>query len=180
MKYRSFSLEELRESFTYDPVRGIFRSCKSGRTVGSYNSGTSLYLSKRKGDLVVQLRAAPLAWFLYYETLPEGEVWFKDGNVLSLRINNLYLMKKGQSRLAREPGRVPLEKTDNKYILYNPLRNYFIVCRGKKSPSYMADTFEEAIYVRELWENRPKVKIWDTFHKKMLYYDKNNYIYMKN
>lgn len=180
MKYRGFSLEELRESFTYDPVRGIFRSTKTGKVIGSYGSGTSLYLCKRRGHVSVQLRAAPLAWFLYYETVPDGEVWFKDYNVLNLRIDNLFVAKKGSRRTYRQPEVVPLEATSDPNILYNPLRQYYIVKRGKKSASYIAKDFEEAKFIRNEWENDKTIQRWDFFHKNMPYYEGNNYFSAKD
>jgi hypothetical protein len=132
-------------------------------------------LCKRRGHIAVQLRAAPLAWFMYYESLPVGEVWFKDGDVLNLRITNLFVVKKGSGRTYRVAESVPLKVTSDPAILYNPLRDYYIVKRGKKFSSYIARDFEEAKFIINEWKNDNSIQRWDFFHKKMPYYENNNY-----
>jgi hypothetical protein len=180
MKYRGFSIEELTESFLYDPVEGVVRSKRTNKILGSYSDFTTLYLSKRRGHSVVQLRAAPLVWFMHYKSLPEGEIWFRDSNVLNLKISNLYVVGRGFRKTYRVSDSVPLEKTDDEAILYNPLRKYYIVKRGKKFASYMARTLEEAKFIRNEWKTDNSIQRWDFFHKKMPYYENNNYLYAKS
>jgi hypothetical protein len=173
-----FTLKELEESFRYDPDTGTFYSRLSGKKVGSYSIG-SIYLSKRLGNKVIQIRAAQLGWLLETKSFPDGPVLFKDGDCLNLRFSNLLVAKKGQRLFEKRPS-IPLEESGENGILYNPLYKQWIVRRGKKLPPYTALSLEEAIFIRDEWLRNKKISRWDYFHRNMPYYEGNNYFSAKN
>jgi hypothetical protein len=173
-----FTLKELEDSFRYDPDTGTFYSRLSGKKVGSYSIG-SIYLSKRLGNKVVQIRAAQLGWLLQTKKFPDGDVRFTDGDCLNLRFSNLFVAQKGQ-RTFEKRSVVPLEESGEPGILFNPLYKYWIVRRGKKLPPYTALSLQEAVDIRDEWLSNKKISRWDFFHRNMPYYENNNYFSLRN
>ena len=91
-KEAPFSVDYLRTIIDYNADQGTFiwlQGHFAGKTAGSVASTGHLALTiKRK-----HFNASRIAWYHHHGTWPTTKVYYKDGNILNLRIANLQLGK---------------------------------------------------------------------------------------
>lgn len=96
-KYRTFSIDRLREALSYDPEVGVFtwkidlgKMHTKGREAGSPKPTGRAHILHRYIRLDnVDMQAARIAWAMHYGAWPAGKLRFKDGDPLNIRVGNL-------------------------------------------------------------------------------------------
>lgn len=162
-KYRGFSYRELDKKFSYDPVKGIFHSKKTGKLLDSTKGG-KMYLGIRIGDEVFALQPARVAYILSkkYFLKPDEVIKFKDGDCLNHVLSNLLVVKKVEKALsARDIERPKAIPTDTDGISRIMPMGYYAVRRGPKQSVYRTDSYDEAVAIRKEWEQDKTIHRWD-------------------
>lgn len=101
-KTNPLDLDTARAKLSYNPQTGVFiwrmdasKNVKAGTIAGSVKGAR---MSRKTGETTrymyiridnYEMPAARVAWFLHYGVWPTGNLSFKDGDTLNLRIDNL-------------------------------------------------------------------------------------------
>lgn len=160
--YQGMTREDLMKRFTYDPMRGIFYSRKSGDMITATKRGRPV-ISVRSGDNVITLSPAKVAYMIIEDrSLLKGEmIKFIDGDYDNLRFNNLSIIKTNEN----SPGKPSIDfwstptETDGVRLLH-PTK-VFVVMRGSKQAVYRTKDYEQAVKIRKEWETNRNIHRWD-------------------
>lgn len=80
--------ERVRSIFSYDPVKGVvtrLAGLRAGVPITSHTEGGCRVLVDG-----VSVQCAHISWVLTYGRRPSGQVRYRDGDRLNLRLDNLY------------------------------------------------------------------------------------------
>lgn len=165
--YLGLTKEQWEDIYKYDATEGKVYSVNSGVLVGSPTS-TGLIVKKRLENKVVTVYLGKLCYFLIHGKIPDRRFFirYKDNDIHNLKPDNLVVTNEKQhGNEFYYAGRQEVVPVD-RFIVYNPNSNQYIVRRGTNQAIYRTFSLEEAISIRNEWESDNSIHKWDSFSGK--------------
>lgn len=169
--YLGLTKEQWEQIYRYDTTEGKVYSVDTGVLVGK-ETPTGLVVKRRMEHTVKSVSLGRLCYFLIHNEDLDIRylIKYSDGDIHNLKPDNLVVTKdKVRVNEYYYAGRQKVVPVD-RFIVYNPNSNQYIVRRGVNQAIYRSYSLNEAISIRNEWESDNSIHKWDSFSGKFREY----------